>query len=75
MTALGKALKGYKVASKLTPLRVVVEGGRTPADCKESYDAIAKLMKDKTKLPAIFKTAGLTVPKERGATASTLTHA
>jgi hypothetical protein len=63
VTALTKLLKSSKDATKLTPLMVVVQGGRTPGDRKEAYEALGKLLKDKSKLPAVFKAAGVTVPK------------
>jgi hypothetical protein len=63
VAALQKLLKSSKDASRLTPLMVVVEGGRSLGDRKEAYEAIGGLLKDKTKLPVVFKANGLTVPK------------
>ena len=63
VTALSKLLKTSKDASKLTGLMVVVQGGRTLNDRKEAYAAIGALLKDKNKLPVVFKANGLTVPK------------
>lgn len=60
---LTRLLKSSKDAPKLTPLMVVVQGGRTPADRKEAYTEIGKLLKDKTKLPTAFTAAKLTIPK------------
>lgn len=61
--ALTKLLKSSKDSTKLTPLMVVVQGGRTLNDRKEAYTAIGDLLKDKSKLPAVFTAAKVTIPK------------
>jgi hypothetical protein len=61
--ALTKLLKSSKDSTKLTPLMVVVQGGRTLADRKEAYTAIGDLLKDKSKLPTVFTAAKVTIPK------------
>jgi len=40
-----------------------VEGGRTPADRKQAFEAIEKLVKDKEDVGAIFHNVTLAEPK------------
>jgi len=60
---LAKELKSAKDLATLKALMLVVEGGRTPTDRKQAYAAIENLVKTKAKVPVIFKTAYLVVPK------------
>jgi hypothetical protein len=60
---LTKLLKSSKDAAKLTPLMVMVQGGRAASDRKEAYEAMGALLKDKSKLPAAFTSAKITIPK------------
>jgi len=60
---LAKELKSTKDLATLKALMLVVEGGRTPTDRKQAYAAIENLVKTKAKVPVIFKTADLVVPK------------
>jgi len=60
---LAKELKSAKDLATLKALMLVVEGGRTPTDRKQAYAAIENLVKTKAKVPVIFKTADLVVPK------------
>jgi hypothetical protein len=60
---LAKELTSSKNLATLKALMQVVEGGRTPADRKKAYVAIQGLVKKKEKVPTIFKSAGLVVPR------------
>jgi len=60
---LAKELSSSKNLATLKALMQVVEGGRTPADRKKAYVAIQGLVKQKDKVPTIFKSAGLEVPR------------
>jgi|GEM_PF-3009437 len=63
ITLLTKELKSSKDLATLKALMLVVEGGRSLNDRKEAYSAIKPLVKSSLKVPVIFKTAGLAVPK------------